>query len=189
MDGFTAHELDAADIPALQALFDANPEYFQIINGRDALPGEARVEFEDRPPAHLAYSRQHSLGFFDATDGLQGMATVVSDLCAEGVWHVTLFWLATRWHGKGLSRPLYEALEAWCKSAGAQWLRLGAVVGNTRAERFWESCGFVEVRRRHGVDTGGLINDLRVMLKPMRGQSMDEYLDRVPRDRPGSTLP
>lgn len=67
--------------------------------------------------------------------------------------------------------------------------RLGAVVGNTRAERFWPKAGYIEVRQRQDIDTGARHNDLRVFAKPLAGGSIAHYLERVPRDRPDSELP
>lgn len=187
--GLIARPLEAHEVPALQALFDANPEYFLAINGRCALPGEAQTEFEERPPVYLSYTEQHTLGFYDEEGRLQGMATVVSDLGAPGVWHVALFLLATRWHGRGVAPAIYQAMESWIQASGASWLRLGVVIGNTRAERFWARCGFVEVRQRLGVDTGGRINDLSVRVKPLAGGSLPTYWALVPRDHPESDLP
>ena len=59
------------------------------------------------------------------------------------------------------------------------------VVGNDRAERFWERQGFAEVRRRDGISMGQRVNSLRVMVKPLDGGRIADYLEMVPRDRPG----
>lgn len=178
-------ELDAGEVPRLQALFDANPEYFQAVNGRDALPNEAQLEFEEFPPASMSFTRRWFCGVF-ATDGeLEGVLVFVSDLMAADVWHLTLFLVATRLHGSGAAGELHRALEAWMRQFGARWIRLLVVRGNARGERFWERCGYVEVRVREGVDTGGRINDLRVMVKALDGQTLADYLEGVPRDRPG----
>lgn len=188
-DALSARELRADDVPQLQALFDANPQYFQTVNGRPANPDEAQAEFDELPPPHLSYSRRWFAGLFERDGGLAGVAIVVADLGAPGVWHVALFLLATRLHGAGVARPAFDALEAWARAAGARWLRLAVVVGNTRAERFWSACGFVETRVRHGIDTGGRINDARVMVKPLGDAGLAAYLERMPRDRPDSELP
>lgn len=190
-----AHELAEADIPALQALYDANPEYFLTVNGCRPGADLARTDFDERPPPQLGYTRQWMLGLYErgqAGGPLAGVITVVSDLGAPAVWHVALFLLATRLHGTGAAQPLYRALEDWMRGSGARWLRLGVVVGNARAERFWDRLGYAELRRREGIDTGGRINDVSVRLKPLREPREAEiasYLERVPRDRPGSTLP
>ena len=94
--------------------------------------------------------------------------------------------VATNLHGDGTARAIYEALERWMKAGGAKWLRLGVVAGNTRAERFWEKCGYRELRTREGVRMGERLNTLRVMMKPLGRGSVDEYLQLVPRDQGGS---
>lgn len=187
-DALTARVLEAAELPQLQALFDANPDYFRAVNGRDANPDEAQVEFDELPPPHLGWTQRWFAGLFDRHGALVGIVIVVSDLGAAGVWHVALFLLATALHGAGVARPVFDALEAWARAGGARWLRLGVVRGNTRGERFWERCGFVETRVRHGIDTGGRRNDLRVMVKPLAAD-LESYLDCMPRDRPDAALP
>jgi bisphosphoglycerate-dependent phosphoglycerate mutase len=71
-------------------------------------------------------------------------------------------------------------------SSGARWLRLGVVEGNTRAERFWQTLGYSEVRRRSGVMMGSRNNTVRALVKPLAGSSLADYLLRVPRDDVGA---
>jgi hypothetical protein len=70
------------------------------------------------------------------------------------------------------------------KERGAQWLRLGVVEGNARAERFWQRRGFVDARKRDGVQFGARTHTIRVMFKPLAGRSLREYLALIARDRP-----
>ena len=187
-----ARELAACEVPLLQALFDANPLYFQAVNGRPPHADEAQQEFDERPPPHLPFTRRWLLGLFDAdvdSKALQGVAVIVQDLCAPGVWHIALYLVATALHGSGAAAGTYRAMEAWVRRGGAHWLRLGVVAGNARAERFWQAQGFAEVRRRGGIDTGGRVNDLRVLAKPLAGGTLADYLVLVPRDQPDSVLP
>ena len=190
--GLAARELMRAEVPALQAFYEANPEYFLAINGRPPAADAAAIEFDERPPAHLSYERQWCLGLFDraaAGEPLAGIAMVTSNLCLPGVWHLGLFIVATKRYGSGTAHAAYAALEDWVKGSGARHLRLGVVRGNARAERFWQRQGYVQLRERAGVDTGGRINTVRVMLKPLAGESAEAYLQAMPRDQPGSTLP
>jgi RimJ/RimL family protein N-acetyltransferase len=174
--------MDAA--PRLQRFFDANPEYFIAVNGEPARDGEAAEELASRPPADMRFTRAWNLEFNDGHGEMTGMAGVVSDLLAPSVWHIGLFIVATKLHGTGVAREMHGQLEAWMRASGARWLRLGVVAGNARAERFWEKLGYVETRRRKGVHMGKKANDLRVMVKPLGGGTVDEYLALVPRDRP-----
>lgn len=185
-----ARELRREELPALQAFFDTNPEYFQTINGRLAKPDEAAQEFDDLPPPHLRFGRRWVLGFFEPSGAIAGLTVVLGDFSVPGVWHVSLFMLASSLHGRGQGQAAYRALEDWMSVQGAQWLRLGAVLGNAKAERFWGRQGFTELRQRHGIDTGGRLNTVRVYAKPLRaGAVLDDYLRLMPRDHPASTLP
>jgi RimJ/RimL family protein N-acetyltransferase len=188
---FVARVLGSDDLPALQALFDENPDYFIAINGLPARPDDAQRELDELPPPELAFGGRWVAGLHERGTGrLAGVVNVLSDFMAPGVWHVGLLFVATRWHGSGAAQRAYRALERWMQHGGATWLRLGVVDGNRRAERFWARQGFTEVRQRTGVDTGGRLNTVRVLLKPLAVDSdLAAYLAAVPRDRPDSELP
>lgn len=184
-----AVELVERHLPELQALFEANPEYFLLVSGAPPRPNEAVEEFNEEPPAHIPHGRRWFLGFFDGAKRLDGMGIVVRDLGAQTVWHIALYLWATSLHGTGTAKLAHAALENWARSLGARWLRLGVVVGNSRAERFWERLGYVEARRRGNIAAGVLNNEVRIMVKPLDGQDVQEYLALVPRDNPDSDLP
>src|SRR5258708_32143537 len=95
----------------------------------------------------MPYDKVYILGFLDSSCQMVAMASVLSNLLAPGVWHISLFIVATALHGAGTAGLLYERLEKWSKEEGASWLRLGVVAGNAKAERFWEKVGYREVRR------------------------------------------
>jgi RimJ/RimL family protein N-acetyltransferase len=183
---YCAVELAAVDIPELQRFYEANPLYFETVMGEPPQPKSAKETFHAFPPDEMSFTRKWMLGFRDEAGALVAMADVIEDLIADDVWHVGLFIVATRLHGSGAARSLYQALEAWMKSGGARWLRLGVVVGNARAERFWEKCGYRDVRTREGVRMGERLNTLRVMMKPLGAGSVEEYLQLVPRDQGGT---
>ncbi len=179
--------LGAADVAELQRFFAANPEYFVNVNGEPPRPDEAQHELDDVPPPGMPYREMLLLGFMDPDDdALVGVATIVGDFIAAHVWHVGLFIVASALYGSGTAHALYRRLERWMVERGAEWVRLGVVAGNTRAERFWERCGYVQARERGPVTMGRKCNLLRVMAKPLAGGTIAEYLALVERDRPGS---
>lgn len=182
--GLRAYELKAENMAELQAFFDANPLYFEAVGGAPAIPTEAINQFKSELPKGWSFTKKWLLGFVDDSNSLMGMANVVSDLWANGVWHIGLFLVATSRNGTGDAKAIYEALEGWAISNRARWLRLGVVRGNVRAEKFWERAGFIEVRTREGVEIGSKVNTIRVMSKALAGGSVAEYLELVSRDRP-----
>lgn len=177
-------ELTNERAPMLQHFFEANHKYFMAVNGEPAGPNEAYEEIHGEPPAGWGFTKKWLIGYVDANDALVAMANVVSDLLAPRVSHIGLFIVATSRHGKGDAHVLYRDLERWAQSNGAHWLRLGVVAGNARAERFWTSHGYVETRKREGVQMGKRINTIRVMVKPLTGGTVEQYLSLVSRDRP-----
>lgn len=184
IDGLHTVDLVPDGEARLQRFFEANPAYFLAVQGEPAGPGEAHEEIHGELPAGWPYTRKWVVGFAAADGELAAMANVVSDLLAPGVWHLGTFIVATERHGRGDALRLYAGLEDWARRHGAAWLRLGVVQGHARAERFWQGRGFTEVRLRHGLPFGALVRTVRVMVKPLAGGTVDEYLARVPRDRP-----
>jgi len=172
---------------ALQLFFDANPLYFLAVHGEPAQPGEAHEEISGEPPAGWPYTRKYVFGYQSSSGQLAAMANVVSDLLAEGIWHVGTFIVETARHGTGDAQALYESLEHWARHGGARWMRLGVVQGHARAEAFWLRQGYLQVATRDGIVMGLRNNAIRVMAKPLHGQPLSEYYCLVERDRPAST--
>ncbi|HZZ93755.1 MAG TPA: GNAT family N-acetyltransferase [Usitatibacter sp.] len=172
------------DMPRLQSFLEANPEYWRVVMGTATPADAAREIFEGRPPDGWRWDRKTVLGASGADGALVAMADLIEGLFAPDIAHLGLFIVAGKLHGTGASRILYESLEESMHAAGARWMRLGVVVGNARAERFWEKLGFIELRRRYDIDLGPRTCDLRVMAKPLAGGDVGEYLALVERDRP-----
>ena len=172
------------DLPALQRFFEENPEYQLLVEGEPPGPDAAQKQLDALPPPEWPMKKKWTIGFRDAEGGLIGIADLLEDLFIPHVWHLGLFIVTTRLHGRGTGRELYDALEGWLRARGCTWIRLGVVIGNGRAERFWEKCGYLEVRQRLGVPYGQKVNDLRVMVKPLGNGKLSDYLAAVARDRP-----
>ena len=177
-------ELGERDVAELQRFIEANPQYWRVVMEREPPATAAREIFDDQPPAEWPWERKWVMALRDAEAAIVAMGEIIEGLFAPDIWHVGLFITAAHLHGTGGSADAYASLERWMRSRGAQWVRLGVVVGNARAERFWEKAGFGEVRRRYGIEVEGRERDLRVMVKPLGRRGFDDYLAVVERDRP-----
>lgn len=185
--------LDEADAPALQRFFDDNPLYFETVTGQPAQLGDAVTELQECPPEGWPYTAVWRIGFQRVEAPVMGpapaasidaMAHIVADLLAPGVWHLGLFIVATTWHGRGAAPLLHDGLSRWAIGQGARWMRLGVVVGNARAERFWAACGYQPVARRTGIPAGARLNDVTIMARALTGEPIDRYFALIERDRP-----
>lgn len=183
---YQAREMHADEVPQLQSFFEDNPIYFEAVNGQGPTPQEAQQEFDDLPPVEMRFGNRWMLVITDSDGAWVAMASVLSDFLAPGVWHIGLFIVATRLHGTGTAPSLYEAMERWMQSQGAHWVRLGAVEGWGKAENFWRKQGYMQVRTRDAIAMGRRVNNVRVMVKPLKGGAIPDYLQRVQRDNPGA---
>lgn len=181
---YHALELSVEDIPTVQNFLESNPEYFYIAEGASPTSIQAKEEFESELPQGWAYSKKWSIGIVREDDVMEAFATLVSDLFAPGVWHIGLFLLSTANHGQGLATEMYEGLERWLQASGARWVRLGAIEGNARAERFWKRNGYVQARRRLNVQMRERTQTLSVMVKPVGAVGLNTYFELVARDCP-----
>lgn len=179
--------LGEADAPRLQRLFEACADYFQRC-GLVLAADEAVQELRSLPPPDFAWAAQWHLGIVQTgSDTLLACLQVCSEAPAAGVWHLGLLMLHPAQRGTGLAQRLLAALEAWARHSGAKWMRLGVVAGNGRAERFWRTQGYRELRCRVTQATGQPPGPVRVMLKRLAGEptlaDWADYLAAVPRDR------
>ncbi|MBL8513538.1 MAG: GNAT family N-acetyltransferase [Betaproteobacteria bacterium] len=175
---FRAVEITESNVDVLQCFFDENPQYFLATGGAPPRANEAIEEIHDVPPFGYPYSRILILLWQDGDGRAAAQATLVFDLFAERVLHIGLFIAAT-------AQACHASIERVAREHGYQWLRLGVVAGNARAERFWERRGYVQTRVREGVEMGMRTQTVRVMIKPLGTETVAEYLTKVPRDQPG----
>ena len=184
--------LQPQDAPALQAFYDAYPEYFRIVDGTPPPATAAADDLASRPPPDMPWRERWFLGIDEdaaSTDTGQpgprvAVTEVVSDLLAPGVWHIGLLIVATPHWGSSLAARVVHGLEDWARRAGADWMRLGVVQANARGLRFWQKQGYTVVRTREPVPFGELNHRVLVMVKPLRGHTLEHYLERVSHDRP-----
>ena len=136
IDGFNVRALEERDIPALQALFDEDAEYFEI-NGR-AFPVE---EVRDAlPPGR---TRDDKFLFVLERDGrCEGILDLIRGYPEPDIWHLGLIFLSKRVRGGGEGRRCLRALYDWVRAQGGSVLRLGVVEPNVKARHLYATEGF-----------------------------------------------
>jgi GNAT superfamily N-acetyltransferase len=122
-------------------------DYFDLVEGRATVAGEAEALFADCPPGRLA-NEKIVLGVFDGQDRLVGVLDAIPDHPLPGTWFIGLLLLDPARRGGGLGRRVYQAFERWAAASGARRIELGVVEANAGAVRFWERLDFQRVERR-----------------------------------------
>lgn len=119
VEGIGPRELSVGDTALLQAFFEANPDYFVMVEGEPAGPDKAREELLGELPPGWCFSKNWMLGYQAEGRPLVAALQFVTDLLAPKVWHIGLFLVGSEHHGSGLAQTLYRYFETWARAQGA----------------------------------------------------------------------
>lgn len=78
------------------------------------------------------------------------------------------FYIASRWHGRGLAQTLMQRLELEAHRRGGRTLWLGVWEHNSRAKAFYSKCGFTDVGS-HVFVVGTDPQTDRIMIRQLSG--------------------
>lgn len=166
--GLEPRALGLGDEAALQELLGASEDYFHLVHGESAQPGEARVTLTERPPVVPAEGKR-VIGFF-AKDALRGVLDYLRGYRTPLEWYLGFLLLHPAWRSGGRGAGIVEAFARQASLAGAQRIRLAVAEQNTAGLKFWQRCGFHEERRmpprRIGVRETVLVEMVREVAGP-----------------------
>lgn len=181
---YRAVELTIDDVGLVQAFYRQNPEYWIIVANKTSSEQMALEDFFAPGNPTVRRGKKWRIGFFDGNNILVGISYIFSDFLAEHVWHIEFFIVASALHGTGASSEIYDELESWILHQNGSWLRLGVVVGHTKAQRFWEKAGYMALGKWEG-GVAGVGLTIQLMLKPLKNIPLMEYFRCVPNDLRG----
>jgi GNAT superfamily N-acetyltransferase len=144
--GLTARRLDEKDTVVLQALCDACADYYVLIEGRPAGPGEGQHQLAELPPGKTLEDK-FFFGLFTPRPRLCGALELMRDFREPGEWYLGLLLLEPAVRGRGLGERVLRTAEDWARSQGARRMRLACAEQNEGGRRFWERQGYREDRR------------------------------------------
>jgi len=147
----------AADAAAIQAILDADAETWLVLEGAPLVPDEGVLMLTIRPP-EVPLERKHlfvadGVCVLDMLDGYPVAAT----------WFLGLIFLAPGYRDGGIGTRVLEAIAAHARAHGSTVLRLGVVVENTAARRFYDRLGFRHVASKTRPTPSGGITPLDVL--------------------------
>jgi ribosomal protein S18 acetylase RimI-like enzyme len=169
--GYRVRRATTDDVPAIQALFELDPAYFELVDQAPLRPIEAVETLADRPPV-VPPEHKHDL-LVEAPDApaaptpLVALLSMVESYPDERTWFLGLIFVAPSARGTGLGTRAIEALCAHIRGRGGAALRLGVVPGNTGAYRLYERLGFTFVVRRTRPNWNGTTTEVDVLERPV----------------------
>ena len=141
LDGYIVRRAIAADEASVQKLFEADPEYFKIVEG--APPGPS--EFQNLI-TELAPGKTHEDKFVYSVlrpgSNIAAVIDMVRNHPDDGIWFVGLLFVARDLRGRGLGRRLVEAICNHIAGHGGHAVRIAVAKKNRNAMQFWARAGF-----------------------------------------------
>jgi len=178
-DRFCCRLIDARHSQALAALYQHNPDYWLSMAGSVPSASMARLDL-----VQSVEGKSPKLGIYDAHQVLIGVCFLVRDFLAPHVWHIEFFLISTELRGTGVSHEIFGGLADRIQILGGQWMRLGCVTTDARANRFWNDQGFVDLGIWQGRVLGKTV-ELQLKWKSLAGGTLSDYFQVVPNDRIG----
>ena len=147
---YTVKRLTEDDIPMILKLYESNPEYFRYCPPN---PTWASVQ-EDMlalPPAKTMADK-HFIGFFDG-DSLIAVMDLIDRYPDAQTVFIGLFMVNKNRQGRGVGAHIVRRLSDVLRNEGYRHIRLGIILDNLPARRFWQRLDFqltgVEFERAH----------------------------------------
>ncbi len=158
----TTRALEDRDAAPLQALFDADPEYFLGMNGRK-IPVE-----EIRTMLPSGRTREDKFLYAIERDGhLAGIIDLIRGYPEPATWHLGFLFIAKAFRAAGLGRAALHALYGHVHAQGGKVLRLGVVEDNNRARWLYATEGFVFEAMREVDPAANRLRRTLVLRRPL----------------------
>ena len=136
---FVRRRLTDEDLPALLALCESNPAYYELYGERPTLENQAQA-LRELPPGCQADQKEF-LGFL-AQGELVAVMDVVRGYPDERSAYVGLLMVDGAWHGRGVGTLIMRAELRRLRAEGLSRVRLAYIEGNEPARKFWAKLGF-----------------------------------------------
>jgi RimJ/RimL family protein N-acetyltransferase len=135
------------DLDALQAAFEACPDYFERCLGGPAGPAEAQSSFASLPPGR-SYDDKFVFGILDG-DRMIGCAEIFRDHPDPGTAYLTLLLLAPEFRNRGFGLTALNELHAFARTkCGARLMRTVLVDPDRAPVGFFTKHGYAATGER-----------------------------------------
>ena len=153
------------DIREAFGVYESNREYFEIVSHKEPGIGDVRRDMVDRPEGLEAERKFYGLFLLDGE--VVGLEDILAGFPERDVLYIGLFMIRGERHREGLGRELIGFLERKAREQGYGRIRLGVVEENRKGLAFWESMGFVRLKRVESCGNPDVQGAVLVMVKDL----------------------
>jgi ribosomal protein S18 acetylase RimI-like enzyme len=156
----------SADEVRLQALFESDPDYFEVTQGTPPRSTEASDLLSDLPEGKN-YCDKFVYAIFDRDNALAALVDLVRAYPDDKTWFLGLIFVAPASRNAGLGTRLLHAIFAEIKQHGGRAVRLGVARGNARARALYDRIGFHFIYERERIYPNGFRPTIDVLERPL----------------------
>ena len=163
--GLVVRLLASGDEAVVQRMFEADPAYFEMVEGRPPASNEFQQLVTELPPGKT-YIDKFVYGLFSTDCDLVGVIDLVRDYPEPKIWFLGLIFLSPEARGKGLGTEWLGSICEYVRRQGGEKLRLG-VVDTNPAKRLYVRLGFALLYQRNRKVANGREISLSVLERPV----------------------
>jgi len=141
LDGYFIRAAMAEGEAKVQTLFEADPNYFEIVEGAPPGPTEFQNLITELAPGK-SIEDKFVYCVFGVDERIAAVIDITRNYPEEGIWFVGLLFVARDVRGQGFGSRLVEAICVHTAEEGGHATRIAVAEENSGAMRFWQRAGF-----------------------------------------------
>ena len=138
---FIIKDVSHNDQIKIQELCNSCVDYFLISQGKPATGNEAQ-EFLMALPPNKTYEDKINLGIINVRENLVGFVDLIRNYPQNGTWYIGLLLIDPKERRNGLGRYIIHEIIQLVKKNNGEKIKIGVLIENENALKFWESIGF-----------------------------------------------
>ncbi|MDR2976747.1 MAG: GNAT family N-acetyltransferase [Streptococcaceae bacterium] len=147
--------LNRSQLREVTEIWAAAEDYGRLENAEEFDALESAKEFFDTLPPGKSYADKQTLGVYDDSDQLMGLVDLAKNYPIDGTYFLGLLLLVPSARANGLGHRVHEEIISLVRKQGARKLRLGVLVNNPKALKFWQAQGYEVLKQTKQLGSGG----------------------------------
>lgn len=167
MNNYEIKKITEKEYIEIHELHKSNPEYFSLLQDHEVTLEESINDVNELPP-NTNSNQKFYIGFY-REGKLEMVMDYIEEFPQEKIVWIGLLMVDGKRRRKGIGRSMMNSFFEILIKNDFTSIQLGVIDANTKAESFWESLGFNEIRRSSIIGDSKCKLNIIVMEKVLLG--------------------